>query len=80
LPVIQKIITQLPSGNSGTFTIIGANSILSELKELLSTTNWNVVPIGPKLCELKIGNKSAHVMSGGSKMSCIVVGKLNFKD
>jgi hypothetical protein len=80
LSIIQKLISQLPSNNSGTFIIIGANSILSELKELLSTTNWIIVPIGPKLCELKVGNKSAHVLSSGSKMSCIVVGKLNFKD
>ena len=80
LSVIQKLISQLPSDNPGTFTVIGANSILSELKELSSTTNWEIVPIGPKLCELKAGNKSAYIMSGGSKMSCIIVGKLKFKD
>ena len=80
LSIIQKIITQLPSGNPGTFTVIGANSILSELKKLLSTTNWDIVPIGRKLCELKTGNKSTHITSGNSKMSCMIVGKLDFKE
>lgn len=80
LPVIQSIVQQLPDVTSGSFTVIGAENIMSELKELLKSTNWNIVPLGRKLCTIKNNSSKGTIKSGGSTIVCKIFGKLDFNE